>query len=111
MEKYLAALLFCISSATYSQGVLTSVPVICTNLEELADALEKFNEIPILTSMSYRNSSEGNSYEFPSVIFANTKTGTYTIAEQVNDMYCVVSIGENLKPYVDDPEEMPRKGT
>ena len=102
MEKYLAAILLAFGFSVNAQVVKGTIPIMCTNLESLAQTLEEYKEVPLLTGLSKRDTGDGALWPFSMVIFANGETGTYTIAEKVENMYCVIGIGENLKPFVDN---------
>lgn len=110
MEKYLAALLFCVTSATHAELIKGTIPIICTDVEQFASTMEEFGEVPLLTGLSNRDTGEGLMSPFSMVVFANSKTGTFTIAEKVADMICVIGIGENLKPYPMEEAEGKKTG-
>ena len=111
MEKYLAAILLAFGFSVNAQVVKGTIPIMCTSLESLAQTLEEYNEVPLLTGLSKRDTGDGTLWPFSMVIFANGETGTYTIAEKVENMYCVIGIGENLQPFVDKETQEPYKGT
>lgn len=79
-----------------------SVPVVCAGLEDFAETMHEFGEVPMLTGLSNRDTGNKVMTPFALVVFANPKTGTFTIVEQVADRYCVISLGENLQPYVQE---------
>lgn len=111
MEKYLAALLLSVSFSVNANIIRGTVPIVCADEQGFAEAITNFNEEPMLTALSNRDMGEGLLVPTSLVVFINTKTGTFTIAEKIDDKYCVVAMGENMKPYPGENREMPRKGT
>jgi hypothetical protein len=101
MKNLLICLLF-LPVFAYSQTIKGSFPVVCADLEEFAKALEDFEEIPLLTGMSVREFENESPFSTALVVFANGKTGTFTIAEKFNDKICIVTMGKNFKPYIDE---------
>lgn len=102
MEKYLAALLLTVSLSVNANIVRGTVPVVCSDEQGFADAITQFNEEPFVTALSSRDMGEGLLVPTSLVIFLNPKTGTFTIAEKVADMYCVIAMGENMKPFIEE---------
>jgi hypothetical protein len=98
MEKYLAALAF-VSLPAFSQEVIT-VPIdaYCLTKDHMAEILAEHEEKALLVGVSVRNVNR-KEVSSPMVIFANSQTGSFTIAEKVNNLYCVTSMGEKIKPY------------
>jgi ADP-glucose pyrophosphorylase len=98
MEKYLAALAF-VSLPTFAQEVITvSIDAYCITKQHMAEILAEHQEKPMLVGVSIRNVNNKES-SFPMVIFVNSETNSFTIAEKVNDYYCVTSMGEKIKPF------------
>lgn len=111
MEKYLAALLLCVSSISQAQVVKGTIPIICATAEEFSSTILDYKEEPLLTGTSLRDTGQSDALTpFALVVFVNPETGTFTIAEKVADMYCVIGIGQNMKPYIDE-EKKEFKGT
>jgi hypothetical protein len=110
MKKYILAICLTISQTAYSQAIIGTVPIICTTLEDISSTLEQFNEFPLLTAQSNRDFGDELLLSVPMVVFFNRETGSFTIAEQVNDMFCITAIGENMKPYIDQDEKESSKG-
>lgn len=73
--------------------------LVCADYETIKKNIEKFKEIPFVTMESYREI--GNTVvATTTVMFVNPKTKTYTLVEELNeDLYCIISLGENFKPY------------
>lgn len=99
MKKFLLPLLF-LPVFAYPQSTKGTFPVVCAGIEEFANALEGFEEIPLLTGLSVREFGSESPVSVGLVVFANGKTGTFTIAEKFDDIICVIAMGENLKPYI-----------
>jgi hypothetical protein len=98
MEKYLAALAF-VTLPVQAQEVL-NVPIdaYCIIKDHMARILAEHQEKPMLVGVSVRYVN-GNEISVPMVVFVNPETKSFTIAEKVNDKYCVVALGEKLSPY------------
>ena len=111
MEKYLAVILLSLSTAVNANLIRGAVPIVCTDEAGFVDAITNFDEQPMLTALSNRDMGEGLLVPTSLVVFVNTKTGTFTIAEKIADKYCVVAMGENMKPFVDEEVAKPYKGT
>jgi hypothetical protein len=77
--------------------------LICGSEAGMAEVLEKYGEIPFATMTSNREVPIVGLTVSPLVIFVNPKTKTYTMIEQITkDLYCVVAIGENINPYIEE---------
>lgn len=75
---------------------------VCTDDETFAQTLMQFGEVPLATSVSYRNDG-GTNHSFGAVLFVNTQTGTWTMAERIEpNVICVIGMGENFQPYQHD---------
>lgn len=98
MKKILFTLLF-VPMVAIAKDDLATFESYCLTLQRLTEVLEKHEEKPMMTFVSYRAIGEQGT-QYPTVMFVNPKTYTYTIAEKIReDFYCVVSVGTNLKPY------------
>lgn len=111
MEKYLAALLLMVTVSASAKIIQGTVPIVCADEKEFSEAIASFNEEPILTARSNRDMGGGPLVSAALVVFLNTKTGTFTIAEKVDEMYCIISMGENMKPFYSKDGQTSRKGT
>lgn len=75
--------------------------ITCASFAVINEALEKYGEKPFVTMTAYRIFKD-RAVEVPAVMFVNPKTKTYTIVEKFNErFYCVVSIGEEVSPYLE----------
>ena len=79
--------------------------------KEFVDAVTSFNEEPVLTPRSNRDFGSGLLVPAALVVFLNPKTGTFTIAEKIDGMYCVIAMGENMQPFYSDKQTALRKGS
>jgi hypothetical protein len=111
MEKYLAAFLLMITASINAKTIHGAVPIVCADEQTFIEAITSFNEEPFITALSKRDLGNGLLTPAALVIFLNPKTGTFTVAEKMSDMYCVVAMGENMKPYLDEKNKAPIKGS
>lgn len=111
MEKYLVAFLLMTSVTVSAKNIQGSVPIVCADEKEFIDAIDSFNEEPFITALSKRDLGNGLLTPASLVIFLNSKTGSFTIAEKIDDMYCVVAMGENMQPFYSSDSKTSRKGT
>ena len=80
------------------RGKLT---VICAEWPEIGKMLGNYGERPFLRAISNRFEESGNSTN-RMIIFTNPASHSYSIVEQwADDLYCVISVGQYLEPYVD----------
>jgi len=97
MEKYLAALMFCVSSA-YAQSDIATVQIHCVSREEVDAMLNQYEELPFVRGLSLREQN-GIPMSNSVVLFVNAKTGTWTVVERTPDKkYCVISAGTKFEP-------------
>ena len=111
MEKYLAAFLFAATVSVNAKTIQGAVPIVCADEKTFIEAIASFNEEPFITALSKRDMGNGLLTPAALVIFLNPKTGSFTVAEKISDMYCVVAMGENMKPFFSEENKIPRKGT
>ena len=111
MEKYLAAFLFAATVSVNAKTIQGAVPIVCADEKTFIEAIASFNEEPFITALSKRDMGNGLLTPAALVIFLNPKTGSFTVAEKISDMYCVVAMGENMKPFFSEENKPPRKGT
>jgi hypothetical protein len=98
----LPAIAFCNELEVSDQPVYQDTKIVCASSSVLFEALKKYGEIPMLSLISYRTlatNQDGNASQLDSRLFANPSTGTWTLVERHDgDLYCVIGIGEQLKP-------------
>jgi hypothetical protein len=77
--------------------------LVCASEAGVEEVLNKYGEIPFATMTTFREISGSGFTNNPMVIFVNPKTKTFTILEQITtDLYCVVSLGDNISPYLEE---------
>ena len=82
---------------------LIQTKIICTEDKVIYSSLDEYGEKPLLHMISHRKINDGteesiNSY--PTILFVNPNTGTWTLVEKhTENILCVVTIGQQLKPY------------
>lgn len=99
MRGFIAALLLC--ATTSASAIITvSIDAYCVDKKTISGMLVEYDEKPLLTGISVRDL---NNQDVPiaMVIYASRKAeNSFTILEKVNDdLYCIISVGNNLKPY------------
>lgn len=98
MEKYIAALAFVTLPVQAQEVVSVPIDAYCVTKNHMTGILAEHQEKAMLVGVSVRNIN-GNEVSVPMVVFVNPETKSFTIAEKVNDRYCVVALGEKLSPY------------
>jgi hypothetical protein len=77
--------------------------LVCASEAGMSEVLDKYGEIPFATMTAFREIPGAGFTNNPMVVFVNPKTKTFTIIEQITkDIYCVVSLGDNISPYVEE---------
>ena len=103
LKKILTSLALIFGWANISiASEITKVPteLLCGTDSQFNSVLEKYGEIPFATMISMREIPGVGFRSFAMVIFVNPKTKSYTMLEQMApDLYCIISIGENIEPY------------
>lgn len=84
------------------QPVYRDTKIVCASGSVLFETLKDYGEIAMISLISYRNlatNQDVDTSRLDSKLFANPSTGTWTLVERHgNDLYCVIGIGEQLKP-------------
>ena len=87
------------------KGELIDLVGMCVGEIQFAETMASYGEIPFVTMVTIRpvDKAMEKFAEYPTVLFINPDTRTWTIAEKRgNNNYCVTGVGENAAPYVDD---------
>lgn len=93
----LPAVAFC-NEMDSDEPVYADTKIVCVKGTVLFSALKNYNEIPMLSMLSYRRSEMGQT-TYETRLFVNSSTGTWTLVERrEGDLYCVSALGEQLKP-------------
>ena len=106
MKKLLLLLACLIVGPTVAQSnkdterlQVVKIDAYCMSEDTMSEITEKYQERPLLAMKSAREVS-GKSLEFITILFANSKTSSWTLVEQVTEnVYCVVATGDKLMPY------------
>jgi len=107
MKKILATLLIMLPVMAMSQpkGEVINIIGLCIGQFQFAETMSSYGEVPFVTMLSMRPKDQTmeNYDEYSTVLFVNPDTRTWTFAEKRGeDKFCVVGVGENAAPYVDD---------
>jgi hypothetical protein len=82
---------------------LIQTKIICTEDKVIYSSLDEYGEKPLLHMISHRKIKDGNEESiesYPTILFVNPTTGTWTLVEKhTENILCVVTIGQQLKPY------------
>ena len=98
VKKFLFCLML-ISTPAMAKPEVVKFDAYCVDANGLGEMLAKYEELPMMTMASGRT-VKGSDKIFPSVLFANPKAKTWTLAEQVSEnIYCVVATGSEIAPY------------
>ena len=93
-------------SAVAEQPALeVNIPTICVSEQLLQSEIIKNypDEKPVIMGMSTRILAETNkSVHHPLVILLDQKTGTFTILEKIEELYCMLSSGKGASLVVPD---------
>jgi len=105
LKKLLASLALTVGTthpSIASEPVQIDSKITCASFAVINEALEKYGEIPFVSMTAYRMTKNNNVIEIPAMMFVNPKTKTYTVVEKFNErVYCVVSMGGKLAPYLE----------
>lgn len=95
MEKILALVFAAtLSTAEARTPAQTFFPSVCVASAELFATLKQYEELPFV-----RGDSDRNGQKVGFVMFLNAQTGTWTIAERVEeDLFCVTGVGNRFEP-------------
>ena len=101
--KYLIFILFLIAPIYSIAGEWNDKPVLCTNKKDVLNTIESKKEILLYkavqgTKVRTEDGLAEKPVFIPLKIYANLKTGTYTIVEfhSSYDSHCVISMGVNF---------------
>lgn len=101
MEKYIAGIIFSVLSPIIYAAELVSMDIVCIDSRTFIDTVKKYGERPVLTAVSVKVTDAGE-YFVPLVVFINNQTRSWTIAEKVDNTYCIIGMGEEIKPFYDN---------
>jgi hypothetical protein len=101
MESSLAAAVFSAMIPVTNLDNVTTVQVdaYCVNTQSLYQIITEHGEKPMLTAISVRMIRDSE-VPFATVLYVNSETKSWTLVEKIrDDVYCVVGMGDNIKPY------------
>jgi len=112
MKKILAASLLCLlpslgfnQSLVQNNNVEIQMDIFCGGDDLLNKIMFKYEEEPLISLGSIRKIS-GEVVRFPSILFMNTRTGTWSIVEERGkEFYCVISVGDNGSLIINEKEK------
>ena len=112
MKKLLAMLLLMpslvLANPSKPDFTVATVDTICVSLKQLTEITDEAQEIPYVRGQSHPIMTEGGPLAM--VIFVNPVTGTFTVAERVNqDMYCILALGSRFEPVPKEARDIIRK--
>ena len=94
-------------SCRLEAGEWNEKPVMCADEEETFEAIFRKKETLLFTGLEFAKVRSKDGYKvtpakLPFRLFANLKTGTYTIVEYHPEYssYCVISYGVNLQSFM-----------
>lgn len=101
--KYLIFIIFLLLSFNVLAGEWNDKPVLCTNINDVLDTIKSKKEILLYkavqgTKVRTEDGLAEKPVFIPLKIYANLKTGTYTIVEfhSSYESHCVISMGVNF---------------
>jgi len=110
MKKILATLLIMLPVMAKSQqelkGELIDLIGMCVGAVQFAETMSSYGEVPFVTMTTIRPLDKAMEKfdEYPTVLFLNPNTRTWTLAEKRGENnYCVTGVGEKAAPFVDSP--------
>lgn len=102
MRTLVTLFTFLFTTTVYAQQAIRQVPVVCSHVLDFASTMEQFGEAPMIRGESIRM-TEPNPTVNILVVFFNSQTRTWTIAEKVSqEVICVLAVGEKLEPFKQD---------
>ena len=111
MKKLLATLLIMLPVMAIGQpkGQIINLIGMCVGEFQFAETMTSYGEVPFLTMIAMRPVDEKmeNYEEYPTVMFMNPSTLSWTLAEKRGDNnYCITAVGQNIQPFIDDSANM-----
>jgi hypothetical protein len=81
----------------------------CMTTQALGAVLAKYEEQPMMSMLAGREVG-GQSMEFVTIMFANPKSGTWSLVERVaEDAFCVTATGTKIAPYTGEQPGQQKK--
>jgi len=103
MKKIITSLLLFLPVISFAKTY--NVEVYCSNEKTVIGVLVEHGEKPMLTMNSFRDVRTGDKNRL-GVLFVNPEKRTWTLIERINnDLFCIIGMGEMIKPFEDKVEE------
>jgi hypothetical protein len=107
MKKLLATLLIMLPMMAIGQpkGQIINLIGMCVGELQFAETMTSYGEVPFLTMLTMRPVDEKlkNFKGYPTVMFMNPSTLSWTLAEKRSDNdYCVTAVGQNMQPFMNN---------
>ena len=107
MKKLLATLLIMLPVMATGQpkGQIIDLIGMCVGELQFAETMTSYGEVPFLTMTTMRPvDKKMELFEaYPTVMFMNPSTLSWTLAEKRSDNnYCITAVGQNLQPFIDN---------
>ena len=96
------------AAPTGSDFTVATMDTICISLKQLTEITDEAQELPYVRGQSHPIMTEGAPLSM--VIFVNPATGTFTVAERVDqDRYCILALGSRFEPVPKEAQDRIRK--
>ena len=107
MKKLLATLLIMLPVMATGQpkGQIIDLIGMCVGELQFAESMARYGEVPFLTMTTMRPLNEKMELfeAYPTVMFMNPSTLSWTIVEKRgDDNYCATAMGQNIQPFIDN---------
>ena len=107
MKKLLATLLIMLPVMATGQpkGQIIDLIGMCVGELQFAETMTSYGEVPFLTMTTMRPvDKKMELFEaYPTVMFMNPSTLSWTIVEKRgDDNYCATAMGQNIQPFIDN---------
>ena len=107
MKKLLATLLIMLPVMAIGQPKERIIDLIgmCVSELQFAESMASYGEVPFLTMTTMRPvDKKMELFEaYPTVMFMNPSTLSWTLAEKRGDNnYCITAVGQNIQPFIDN---------
>ena len=107
MKKLLATLLIMLPVMAIGQPKERFIDLIgmCVSELQFAESMARYGEVPFLTMTTMRPLNEKMELfeAYPTVMFMNPSTLSWTLAEKRDDNnYCATAMGQNIQPFIDN---------
>ena len=107
MKKLLATLLIMLPVMAIGQPKERFIDLIgmCVSELQFAESMARYGEVPFLTMTTMRPvDKKMELFEaYPTVMFMNPSTLSWTLAEKRSDKdYCITATGQNIQPFMNN---------